>query len=79
MENKYKCNVCNKFYKTYQTLWKHNKQFHVFNGKPKVNITSIKSKHKVNIDGISGQPKVNTENIINDTEIINNKISKCEY
>ncbi len=86
MENKYKCDVCNKFYKSYQTLWKHNKQFHVFNGQPKVNITSIKSKHKVNIDDINGQPKVNTENIINDTEIIiddseviNNKISKCKY
>ena len=24
----YKCNICNKFYKTYQTLWKHNKKFH---------------------------------------------------
>ena len=25
----YKCDKCNKFYKTYQTLWKHNKQFHI--------------------------------------------------
>jgi hypothetical protein len=24
----YKCNICDKIYKTYQTLWKHNKQFH---------------------------------------------------
>ncbi len=24
----YKCNTCNKIYKTYQTLWKHNKTFH---------------------------------------------------
>jgi hypothetical protein len=24
----YKCKVCNKQYKTYQTLWKHNKKFH---------------------------------------------------
>ena len=24
----YKCYKCNKYYKTYQTLWKHNKEFH---------------------------------------------------
>jgi hypothetical protein len=24
----YKCDICNKNYKTYQTLWKHNKNFH---------------------------------------------------
>lgn len=24
----YKCKICNKQYKTYQTLWKHNKKFH---------------------------------------------------
>jgi hypothetical protein len=24
----YSCNICNKSYKTYQTLWKHNKNFH---------------------------------------------------
>ena len=23
----YKCKICNKQYKTYQTLWKHNKNF----------------------------------------------------
>jgi hypothetical protein len=31
MNNKsteYKCKICNKHYKTYQTLWKHNKKFH---------------------------------------------------
>jgi hypothetical protein len=31
MSMEYKCNVCNKQYKTYQTLWKHNKQFHINN------------------------------------------------
>jgi hypothetical protein len=24
----YKCKICNKYYKTYVTLWKHNKKFH---------------------------------------------------
>ncbi len=29
----YECTICNKHYKTYQTLWKHNKQFHDINSK----------------------------------------------
>lgn len=28
MESVYYCDKCNKNYKTYRTLWKHNKQFH---------------------------------------------------
>lgn len=24
----YKCNICNKFYKTYQSMWIHNKKYH---------------------------------------------------
>jgi hypothetical protein len=24
----YRCTICDKKYKTYQTLWKHNKYFH---------------------------------------------------
>jgi hypothetical protein len=27
----YKCKICNKYYKTYVTLWKHNKKFHCNN------------------------------------------------
>jgi hypothetical protein len=86
MENTHKCSVCNKFYKTYQTLWKHNKQFHVLNGQHKVNIKSIKSKPKVNISVPYGQPKVNIENnindsdiIIDDSDVINDKLHKCKY
>ena len=28
MSIEYKCKICNKIYKTYQTLWKHNWHFH---------------------------------------------------
>ena len=29
MNNKeYKCNICNKYYNSYQSLWNHNKKFH---------------------------------------------------
>ena len=90
MENSYKCDICKKYYKTYQTLWKHNKQFHVNTGQPKVNIKSIKSQPKVNIDIQGGQPKVNIseaiikqeseiEEIINDDDIIDNNINKLYY
>ena len=24
----YKCNICNKLYSSYQSLWIHNKKFH---------------------------------------------------
>ncbi len=27
-ENKFKCNECNKYYKSYQSLWNHKKKFH---------------------------------------------------
>jgi hypothetical protein len=37
----YKCKICNKYYKTYVTLWKHNKKFH--------NIKASKTLDNVNI------------------------------
>ena len=27
-ENKFKCNICNKYYKSYQSLWHHKKRYH---------------------------------------------------
>lgn len=27
----YKCNICNKLYKSYQSLWNHNRKFHTIN------------------------------------------------
>jgi hypothetical protein len=68
MEKVYICDTCNKNYKSYQTLWKHNKKFHIenhINGKPKVNIKSIDSKPKVNIKSMDSKPKVNIKSIVN--------------
>jgi hypothetical protein len=28
-ENKFKCNTCNKYYKSYQSVWHHKKRYHV--------------------------------------------------
>jgi hypothetical protein len=39
----YYCNICNKNYKTYKTLWEHNKKFH----KDPVNTNEIKVNIKV--------------------------------
>jgi len=38
MSIEYKCKICNKIYKTYQTLWKHNRSFH--SNPPSTNIIS---------------------------------------
>jgi hypothetical protein len=39
----YKCNICNKDYSSYQTLWVHNKKFH----NNKMNTIDILSKEGV--------------------------------
>ncbi len=46
----YKCNTCNKTYKTYQTLWKHNKTFHTnFNLKSLKNTSSCLNNSSKNL------------------------------
>jgi len=45
----FRCDKCNKFYKTYKTLWEHNKKFHSSNNKPidKPNISHYKSNDEI--------------------------------
>ena len=40
----YKCNICNKLYASYQSLWKHNKKFHDILTPAKLHLTSNDSK-----------------------------------
>lgn len=40
INSEYKCKICNKEYKTYQTWWKHNKKFHT-SRKPTINSQNI--------------------------------------
>jgi hypothetical protein len=47
----YKCNDCNKEYKTYQTLWIHNKKFHTINNE-KLTESQHTGQHKVNINAL---------------------------
>jgi uncharacterized Zn-finger protein len=36
----HRCDICKKQFKTYKTLWKHNRQFHV-NSKDDIKTTGI--------------------------------------
>ena len=53
----YKCKFCNKFYKSYQTLWKHNKKFHIINNVINVNNVNncleIDNKCKENVKSLT--------------------------
>jgi hypothetical protein len=35
INDNYKCNICNKLYSSYKSLWNHNKEFHKNNNKNK--------------------------------------------
>ena len=52
MSMEYKCDICNKNYKTYQTLWNHNKNFH--------NITSTNL--HINPQNNTISPQISTTN-----------------
>ena len=45
------CNICNKIYASYKSLWNHNNKFHINDVKNKFKLSqeSAESKHKVSI------------------------------
>ena len=45
--DKYKCNVCNKLYSSYKSLWNHNKEFHK-NNNINVNIFKVATNYRTN-------------------------------
>jgi hypothetical protein len=71
------CNICDKYYKSIQSLSNHKSRFHK-SGKPKVNIKTPLGKPKVNINDASGKPKVNIPNI-DDIEDDNIKYYYCDF
>ena len=75
MENKYKCYICVKFYKSYQSLWHHNNRFHNQNMTKKVDIDDHNMTKKVEIDIEHDQNMTikKTENIC--CEYCNKKLS----
>ncbi len=55
----YKCDKCNKYYKTYQTLWKHNKEFHKNNN---TNVKNVKINVKNGEENVKNVDK-NVKNV----------------
>ena len=51
----YKCKICNKHYKTYQTLWKHNKKFHDNN--------ATETKHHISLNTVIDKPNDQSKKI----------------
>ncbi len=68
-ENEYKCKICNKFYKNYKSLWKHNYTYHNKSCNPKSNPNVIQSHPTV----IQNQP--NKYKCNNCDKTFKNKIS----
>ena len=68
------CNICNKQYSSYKSLWNHNKEFH--SNKNKIN--NIIQSNVNNVNTIVNT-NVNTVNTINDdNNINNNKVIFCD-
>lgn len=47
--NIYECKICNKNYKTYKTLWKHNDKYHINEKIKNINTNKLKCKYCNNI------------------------------
>ncbi len=61
MENGYTCNICNKNYKSYKTLWKHNKDFHT----QKNDLLHTKNTQNIHSLSTSERPKKTLRTICN--------------
>jgi hypothetical protein len=68
-ENKFRCNECNKYYKSYQSLWNHKKKFHSIISS---NIPNISPTVENNIPILSS-------NIPTKIKIKKTKQTECEY
>ncbi len=66
------CNICNKIYSSYKSLWNHNKDFH------KHNVTKIVPSGTKMINNDTKMINNDTKNTLNDTNMIINDIKKIE-
>jgi hypothetical protein len=75
----FKCNICNKLYTSYKSLWNHNKLFH--KNKTTSNVTKSNDNVTNNNDNVTKSndnvTNNNNDNIIETTT--NKKSLKCEY
>ncbi len=76
--DKYVCNICNKLYSSYKSLWNHNKDFH------KNNISNV-SKNIPNVSNDIPNVSKNISNVSNDIPNVSNNIlnnlnkTTCKY
>ena len=70
----YKCDICNKFYATYKTLWYHKKKFHKNPSTENLNL-NVHDVHDTVIVSLN-EPIINSIIVDNPD---NNKSIKCEY
>jgi hypothetical protein len=56
----FKCNVCNKYYSSYQSLWIHNKKYHNTNVTQSVPIVNLKKSNVIQKESIITSSTVNT-------------------
>jgi len=82
-ENKFKCDICKKYYKSYQSLWHHKNRYH---SNIPSNIPTISPNIPINIPTISPNIPINIPTISPNIPIISSeqnikKIDKrnCEY
>ena len=68
----YKCNICNKMYASYKSLWLHNKKFHKNESIPNVKDNVVD--YKIVVEKVKDIVVENVNDIV-----IKNKIIKCEY
>jgi outer membrane protein OmpA-like peptidoglycan-associated protein len=68
----YKCKICNKQYKTYQTLWKHNKKFHHQN-------VVVCSSNEVVSDVVCGTLTIKKNNCTYCNKIFNDRSNKYKH
>ena len=61
------CNICNKIYASYKSLWNHNNKFHINDVKNKFKLSqeSAESKHKVSQESAESKHKVSQESYDN--------------
>jgi hypothetical protein len=67
----YSCNICNKEYSSYKSLWNHNHKFH--NTNVSLNIPNIPTNIPTNIPNIPNIPNINN---VTDNAKININVSK---
>ncbi len=77
-ENKFKCNICNKYYKSYKSLWNHKKKYHE---DIPTNIPNISPLYPQNIPNISPEYPHNSINYNSNSQPIIKQTEKrnCDY